>query len=227
MAAQPKGRIAGRPIGRSAPLITPQFKVRIPPSSIAVICREAGFRDDREAFDAKGYPEIAVAIAICFAESRFYADATNRSSAGVANGLFQIMQPSVNPNLLDGQTNARLAYQMYEREDIGGGAYRFFGPWAGSNWRPHISMAMQLAQARRDMDPSAGDNFRDFVGGIPNPLDAFDEVTDFLKVLFSGALWLRIVFILGGAILAFIALNTMLKQFGVSVPLPYGATLGK
>lgn len=193
------------------------FKVKLTGQDVAVIVNAAGFQDDREAFDAPGHSEAAVAIAIAFAESGFYADATNRSVNGVAVGLFQIMQPSINPQYLDGQNNANLAYRMYSADD--GSQYRFFGPWAGSNWKPHIAMADKLAKERREKNPSLGDQARNL-----NPLD---EIGEFLSVLFSGALWLRVLMALAGLVLGFIALNTLLKQFGISVPLPYGATLGK
>src|SRR5262245_59516397 len=93
MAAQrtrKKPRQAGRPVGRAAPSSFGGFKNRISPTSVATFAADAGFRNDREAEDIKGHSELAVAVAIAYAESRFYADAVNRSANGVAYGLWQI-----------------------------------------------------------------------------------------------------------------------------------------
>jgi hypothetical protein len=188
-----------------------------------VILASAGFRDDTEAADAKGHSEMAVAWAIAYAESRFFPTATNRSSAGVANGLFQIMQPSVNPALLDGQTNANQAFRMYKE-----GGSRFFGPWAGSAWQPHIGTAELSVKAWHD---SGNMGFREKVGeiadSIPNPLSGVDAIADFIGKLFQPGTWIRVLLILAGLVLGFVALNSLMKQFGISVPLPYGASLGK
>jgi hypothetical protein len=108
------------------------------------------------------------------------------------------------------------------------GGSRFFGPWAGSAYQQHIGTAELSVKAWHDSgNRSFGEGVGDVIGSIPNPLKGVDAIADFIGKLFQAGTWIRVAMVLAGIVLGFVALNTLLKQFGVSVPLPYGATLGK
>lgn len=54
---------------------------------------------------------------------------------------------------------------------------------------------------------------------VPGPLrgltDIWEEIAGFVRALFSGALWMRVLFALGGAVLLGLGLFMLLKQLGV------------
>lgn len=170
------------------------------PYEVSTYAMRAGFNYHKGTGKAQGAnpedSELVVAVAIAGAESGWDANAVNAQSG--ATGLWQIYPGK--PSHLDPYRNALAAHAKYKAQG--------WEAWSAYKSGRYVAF---LDKARGSIEPALG---RAEPGLNVNPLG----IVDLVRSLFSGALWLRVLMVIGGAILGLIALNALLKTFGVNVP---------
>lgn len=179
---------------------------------IAEVARDAGWRDDRWPADRTKWPsELALAIAICIAESRGNTRAlgTPLPDGRRAHGLWQILANPIDETLLDPNWNGKLAYSIYANNNRS-----FAGRWTAYDeghhraFVPRAEAAVRQTHSEKIVDRIPG------VGAIDDALSGLKSVGEAVvfavKWLFTGGFlrigeaWAGAVLVLLGVVFVFI-----------------------
>lgn len=168
-------------------------------NDIAAAATSAGFSGN----------DVRIAVAVALAESGGRPDATHRNSNGSTDyGLWQIN--SVHKEILSAGTwsnptdNARMAYQVWKN--------------AGGKWTPWTTYktGAYLRFMTTPINASLGATMPASAGASSSSsTDATSGISDFTNAVSTPGTWWRFGYVVGGALLIYIAFYGLMKRTGM------------